>query len=384
MRIFHLSDLHIGLKLFQRDLREDHEYVLEQIIEYAGSRKPDVILVAGDIYDKAVPSADAVNTYNWFIEYLRRAAPKAVIMLISGNHDSGPGLNIYRNILSENNIYMIGLPPQLPQEKIARISVSDKLGEVDFYLLPFVNPSMIEAITGRSPDGRPYSYDEALHILFARESIDISKRNVLVSHQFYLPAGKSADEVTRTEAEITTVGNVDVVKADVLEPFDYAALGHIHTPMTVGEERFRYCGTPLACSVKEAGQQKGIIEVELGRKGELSMEVLPLKPLREIRKISGSLSDILAQSCEDYVSVELFGDELTDEDTPMRIRDAFPYLLEIQRKEKTRLYEDAFSIEDEEQDLLSLCLSFLDSLGEGKEDAELLAEVIDSLQGGRD
>lgn len=150
MRIFHLSDLHIGLKLFQRDLREDHEHVLDQIIEYARSRKPDVILIAGDIYDRAVPSADAVNTYNRFMESLRRTVPKAAIMLISGNHDSGPRLNIYRNILREEGIYMIGLPPQLPQEKIVRIPVPDEFGEVDFYLLPFVNPSMIEAITGRA------------------------------------------------------------------------------------------------------------------------------------------------------------------------------------------------------------------------------------------
>ena len=384
MRIFHLSDLHIGLKLFQRDLREDHEHVLDQIIEYARSRKPDVILVAGDIYDRAVPSADAVNTYNRFMESLRRTVPKAAIMLISGNHDSGPRLNIYRNILREEGIYMIGLPPQLPQEKIVRVPVPDEFGEVDFYLLPFVNPSMIEAITGRAPDGRHYSYDEALHMLFAREDIDTSKRNVLVSHQFYLPAGKSADQVTRTEAEITTVGNVDVVKADVLEPFDYAALGHIHIPMTVGEERFRYCGTPLACSVKEAGQQKGLIEVELGEKGELSTKVLPFKPLREIRKISGNLSDVLAQACDDYVSVELYGDELTDEDTPARIRAAFPYLLEIQKREKTSLYEDTVDSDTEDQDLFSLCLSFLDYLGEGKEDAELLAEVINSLQGGEE
>ena len=186
MKIFHLSDLHIGLRLYNRDLREDQEYIFDKIIEYAVLEKPDVIVIAGDIFDKAMPSAEAVRVFDCFITKLSRAAKETAIMMISGNHDSGPRIDCYRNILSASNIYVVGIPPVNEDEYIEKVTVNDEYGPVNFYLLPFVKPSMVRNIV-KSEEGS-VSYDEALRTLIARESIDKNQRNVIVSHQFYLPS----------------------------------------------------------------------------------------------------------------------------------------------------------------------------------------------------
>ena len=249
-----------------RDLREDQEYILSKIVEAAGREEPDAVVIAGDIYDKAVPSAEAVEVFDRFLEELTETVPNAVIMMISGNHDSAPRVNCFRNVLSRQKVYMIGQPPRTKAEYIEKVVLHDTYGNVNFYLLPFVKPSMVKQVVGVDENGNNLSYNETLHRLIRREEIDENDRNVLVSHQFYLPVGKKADEIERMESEICTVGNIDEISADVLEIFDYAALGHIHKPMKAGSENWRYCGTPLACSVSEAQQQKGIIMVEMGAK----------------------------------------------------------------------------------------------------------------------
>ena len=305
MKFFHLSDLHIGLKLMNHDMREDQEYILSEVIEVAGREKPDAIVIAGDIYDKAVPSAEAVEVFDRFLVGLTEAVPDAVIMMISGNHDSAPRVNCFRKVLSGQNIYMVGQPPRTESEYIEKVTLNDAYGEVNFYLLPFVKPSMVKQITGTDKNGNNLSYNETLHRLIDRETINQNKRNVLVSHQFYLPTGKKAEEIERMDSEMRTVGNIDEVSADVLEKFDYAALGHIHKPMKVGSELYRYCGTPLACSVSEAQQQKGIIMVEMGVKGEVKTTILPLEPLRQVKVVKGTLEEVLKESCKDYVTVVL-------------------------------------------------------------------------------
>ena len=305
MKIFHLSDLHIGLKLINRDLREDQEYILNQIIQKAKEEKPDAILIAGDIYDKAVPSAEAVEVFDHFIGNLRTAVPESVVMMISGNHDSAPRVNCFRSVLTHQRIHMIGMPPQTEEDHIEKVVLQDEYGSVNFYLLPFVKPSMVKLITGTDENGNNLSYNETIHHLIDREEIDETQRNILVSHQFYLPSGESAEEVERMDSEIRTIGNIDQVSADILKKFDYAALGHIHKPMKVGSEFYRYCGTPLACSVSEAGQSKGIIMVDIKQKNQITTEILPLVPLRQIRVIRGDLEEVLAQTCRDYVTVIL-------------------------------------------------------------------------------
>ena len=381
MNFFHLSDLHIGLKLLNRDMREDQKYILKQIADLAGEKQPDAVVIAGDIYDKAVPSAEAVEVFDKFISRLNEAAPRAEIMIVSGNHDSGTRVNLFRSVLQRHKIHMIGLPPQTPEEYIEKVTMPDEFGNVNFYLLPFVKPSMLKAIVGTDESGNNLTYDETLRRLLQRENINTRERNVLVSHQFYLPAGTDPDEVERMDSEIVTVGNVDEVCADVLQPFDYAALGHIHKPMQVGSDRFRYCGTPLACSVSEAGQQKGIIWVKIGAKGNVSTEVLPLMPLRQVRVIRGDLEEVLQQGSDDYVTVVLTDKRDYDViDMKDRLYLAFPNLLEI-RRDVQRTVD--YSLRREAAEKLApfdLCNSFLKDLDE--EEKMILRDVINAAQNG--
>lgn len=379
MKFFHLSDLHIGLKLFNRDLREDQEYILRQITDIAVREQPQAVVIAGDIYDKAVPSAEAVEVFDRFIARLNSALPDTAVMMIAGNHDSGPRINCFRSVLSRQNVYMIGQPPRAEGEQIERVVLEDESGPVNFYLLPFVRPSMVKQLTGVDENGNNLSYDETLRRLIGREEIDPSQRNVIVSHQFYLPSGTDAEAVERMDSEIRTVGNIDQVSADILEQFDYAALGHIHKPMKVGSEFIRYCGTPLACSVSEAGQQKGIVMVELGDKGDRKTTVLPLEPLRQVRVIRGELEEVLEQACGDYVTVILTDKaDLDVFDMQDKIRSAFPNLLEIRRETLRRTdYERAYALQ-EELDPFELCCAFLNEPDENEK--ALLRDVINTVR----
>ena len=379
MKFFHLSDLHIGLKLYGHDLTEDQTAVFDSVISYAREEQPDAVVIAGDIYDKAVPSAEAVELFDAFITRLAGAVPGAHLMIISGNHDSAARVNLFRGVLSKQRIHLIGQPPVREGERIEKVILQDAYGPVNFYLLPFVKPSMVRAAVGREEDEGALSYEESLRRLLAAEQIDERERNVLVSHQFYVPAGSDPACVDRTDAEVRTIGNIDAVSAGLLSGFDYAALGHIHKPMQVGSERIRYCGTPLACSVSEAMQEKAVLEVELAEKGTAHITALPLKPLRQVRIVTGPLHDVLTQGCSDYVSVVLTDrTDLDVIDMQDRFRHAFPNLLEIRRETlRTASYQNRLTMEKMPEPY-ELCTMFLQDLDE--EEEALLKDVINTVQ----
>lgn len=378
MKLFHLSDLHIGLKIKNRDLREDQEYIFEQIARKVEEEKPDAVIIAGDIYDKSVPSAESYEIFDKFLEQMTIAAPNASIMMISGNHDNVSRVNVYRGILSKQKVHMIGMPPINPDEYIEKVVLQDEYGEVNFYLLPFVKPSMVKLIVGTDDNGNNLSYDESIKRLIEREKIDCTKRNVLVSHQFYLPKGKKAEEIERMDSEIRAVGNVDEVSADVLESFDYAALGHIHKPIKVGSEFYRYCGTPLACSVSEAKQEKGIIMVEMSEKGNIATDIIPLSPLREVKVIEGETEEVLQQACEDYVSIILTDKvEKNVFDLQTQLHNAFPNLLEVTRKNAFIANYDIEKIKYKQINPYELCLEFLGEVDDNEK--EILKDVINSI-----
>lgn len=379
MKIFHLSDLHIGLKLMNHDLHEDQKHILEEVVKLAAERRPQAVVIAGDIYDKAVPSADAVSLFDHFVTELASKVPTAVIMMISGNHDNNERINVFRNVLEKQNIYMIGLPPRHKDEKIARVTLRDAYGPVNFYLLPFVKPSMVKEITGVDKDGNNFSYDEAVHQLILREKLNEQERNVLVSHQFYLSTGKD-DTIERSQSEIVTVGNIDSVQGDILNLFDYAALGHIHKAQRLnGKDCYRYSGTPIACSFSEEGQQKGLLEVELEEKGKVSTEFLPLEPLRQVRTLKDTLSNVLAQPSADYVSITLTdADDYVASDVREWLDTCFPNLLHIGRESKDAVN---YQLEQEKAVKLSpfeLCRDFLQDLE--AEDEAVLASIINEVQ----
>lgn len=380
MRLLHLSDLHIGLKLINKDLREDQQYILNRIIDIAADKKPDAIVIAGDIYDKSVPSAEAVEVFNEFAGKLNDRLPDTVIMMISGNHDSASRVDYFRTVLSKQKLYMIGQPPKTESEYMAKVTLKDQYGNVNFYLLPFVKPSMVKSILGAGENGNNLSYNDTIHRLIERENIDKSERNVIVSHQFYLPVGKKAEDIERMESEIRTVGNIDEVSADVLEVFDYAALGHIHKPMKVGSDKIRYCGTPLACSVSEAGQDKGIIMVDMKEKGNIDTTVIPLIPLRNVRVVKGELNEVLNQGCTDYVTVVLTDKVDFDViDMQERLRMAFPNLLEIRRENLKKADYTGNIDKDVIIDPFELCCSFMAAMDD--KDKEIIMDVINTVKG---
>lgn len=380
MRFFHLSDLHIGLRLLHQDLREDQEHILRQIVDRAAEHRPDAIVIAGDIYDKSVPSAEAVEMFSGFVEQMKDRLPDTVIMMISGNHDSASRIDCFRGVLSAQKVYMIGKPPVRPDESVERVTLQDAYGDVHFYLLPFVKPSMVRGIVGEDVQGEHLSYHDAVRKLLKREHINTAERNVIVSHQFYLPRGVNAGDVERMESEIRTVGDIDEVGADVLARFDYAALGHIHKPMRVGSDVIRYCGTPLACSVSEAGQEKGILMVDIQEKGNVTVTKLPLVPLRQIRVVKGELEEILQQACEDYVAVILTDKEdLAVIDMRERLYHAFPYLLEIRRENGRRTDYSRKVHMDALLNPFELCCSFMGELDEKGQ--AIMRDVINTVKG---
>ncbi|MDE6501022.1 MAG: exonuclease SbcCD subunit D [Ruminococcus sp.] len=375
MKIIHLSDLHIGLKWYNRNMIDDQIYILNQISGIIAENNPDAVVIAGDVYDRAVPSAEAVKVFDDFISRLSARVPDTEIMVISGNHDSPQRMNIFRNILSGHRIRMIGNPPKAPEDHIEKVTLCDDYGNVNFYLLPFIKPSMVRLIINDEENG--VSYNKALHAIIEREEINTAERNVIVSHQFYMPCGTSPKSAERMDSEIRTVGDIDVVYSDVLEKFDYSALGHIHKPSQVGSEFIRYCGTPMACSLSEAGQQKGVIMVELFEKGNIKTSVIPLKPLHEVRIIKGTLEEILSQGCDDYVSV-IITEKTEKRDISALISEAFPNCLEIRRNicntsEYLRRYKA-----DSEMNVFELCNYFLQDVNENEK--KILRDVINVLQ----
>lgn len=377
MKIIHLSDLHIGLNWFNRSMLDDQKYILNQISEIIEENKPDAIVIAGDIYDKAIPSADAVKIFDDFISGLSVRVPNTEIMIISGNHDSSQRIDIFRKILSLHKIHMIGNPPQKPTDYIEKVTLNDIYGNVNFYLLPFIKPSMVHMII--NDEDNNISYNTAVHKIIERENIDTNERNIIVSHQFYIPFGKSIKDIERMDSERITVGNIDAVYADILEKFDYSALGHIHKPSIVGKNNIRYCGTPLAYSISEAGQQKNVIMIELAEKGNIKTTAIPLKPLHEVRIIKGTLNEILNQSYDDYVSV-ILTETPQQTDISARITEAFPNLLEIRYSSRNSTYSDIINKPETTtaKSIFELCEYFVKDLN--NDEKNILRDVINTVQ----
>lgn len=326
MKLFHLSDLHIGKQLHRYNMSAEQREILGQIVELAEREKPGVVILAGDIYDSPVPSAEAVSVFDNFLTELCDIEPQITVLIIAGNHDSAKRLDFASSILAKHRIHIAGMPPVRPEEFIDRVTLTDEYGEVDFYLLPFVKPSYVRNLFPEEP----LNYDTAVKKLIARETVDETRRNVIVSHQFYT-AGET--EPSTCDSEVRFVGGIENVDVAALEPFDYAALGHIHRPQRMGREVYRYCGTPLQYSVSEAGETKSVTVVELSAKGEAPvLRELPLTPMRSVRKLTGTLQEILSCANEemrhDFVSITLT-DEVEAYQPKERLEEKFDHILEI-------------------------------------------------------
>ncbi len=371
MKLLHTSDLHIGMKLMNHDLHEDQAYIFKQIIGYVKDYQPDVFIIAGDIYDKAIPSVEAVTLFDTFIQDILSAQPNIQVMAISGNHDSAGRIDVYRHLLEKQNIHMIGLPPQDEREPLEHVEVQDTYGSVHFYLCPFVKPSMLHTQT----------YDQAMDDILKRQTIDTSSRNVLVSHQFYLPVDMEPEEIERADSEIVTVGNIDAISSCCLDSFDYVALGHIHKPMSVGRKEVRYSGTPMAYSVSEAGQEKSVTLVELKEKGDIEITPLLLHPLHQVRVLEGDVQSLVDQACEDYVTVILNKDErIPNADVQAYLRNAFPNLLEIRKPYLRKTL--SFQTYKETKSPYQMCQDFLGPMDDDLRDVlqNVMNEVLEESE----
>lgn len=342
MKFFHLSDLHIGKQLHRYNLKEDQQVILKEVITYAKELRPDAIVIAGDIYDKSVPSAEAVNVFDEFLTDLSEITPEIPILIISGNHDSPDRLKYASEILKRHHIYLAGNVPERPEEHIEKVTLHDAYGEVDFYLLPFMKPAYVKNIF---VDGTPETYSDAVKEIIKREKIDYKdKRNVLVSHQFYV--GEKAESPETCDSEVFSVGGIDNVDIGSVKEFDYVALGHLHGAQCIGKTEIRYCGTLLKYSVSESTQNKSLTVVTLKAKGEKpEIENYPLHPLRDVRKKKGTLDEIIKEAQEtekdDYISITL-----TDEIDPYKPKEQleriFSHILEIRvdnQRTRTKLKE---------------------------------------------
>ena len=342
MKFFHLSDLHIGKQLHRYNLKEDQQVILKEVITYAKELRPDAIVIAGDIYDKSVPSAEAVNVFDEFLTALSEITPEIPILIISGNHDSPDRLKYASEILKRHHIYLAGNVPERPEEHIEKVTLHDAYGEVDFYLLPFMKPAYVKNIFA---DGTPETYSDAVKEIIKREKIDYKdKRNVLVSHQFYV--GEKAESPETCDSEVFSVGGIDNVDIGSVKEFDYVALGHLHGAQCIGKPEIRYCGTLLKYSVSESTQNKSLTVVTLKAKGEKpEIENSPLHPLRDVRKKKGTLDEIIKEFREtekdDYISITL-----TDEIDPYKPKEQleriFSHILEIRvdnQRTRTKLKE---------------------------------------------
>lgn len=380
MRFFHLSDLHLGIKLYEHDLLKDQKAILDEIVALTRQYQSDAVVFAGDIYDRSVPPVEAVALFDDFMTQLRAALPNGEIMLISGNHDSAQRLDVFRSELSDRGIHMIGNPPMQKGETIERVTLTDDFGAVNFYLLPFVRPGMVRLVAGTKENGDNLSYPEAFSRLLALSPLNPNERNVLVSHQFFLPDGGDAENIERAENEVKQVGNLDAIPASLIADFDYAALGHIHKPMKVGSETLRYCGTPMPYSLSEENQQKGILMVEMGAKGDVQTTVLPLHPVHQVRKLRATREALLSGASEDFVSICVTDAEAV-EMVGLRelLRERYPNLLELRREREETVELAALQERTETLSPYELCLQFA---GErlNAEEKSLLTEVMNAMK----
>lgn len=317
MKFIHLSDLHLGKRVNEFSMLEDQGYILGQILAAIDQEEPDGILIAGDVYDKALPPAEAVQLFDDFLFALAQRHKQ--VFILSGNHDSPERIAFGGRLMGQSGVHMSpvydgNVPPTV---------LTDGYGEVHVYMLPFVKPAHVR----RWLEEPIESYTDAVAAAIAHMHVDPGARNVLVTHQFVTGA-------QRSDSENISVGGADNVDAAVFDPFDYVALGHIHGPQSVGRETVRYCGTPLKYSFSEAGHRKSITVVELPEKGTVTIRTIPLTPKHDMRELRGTYIALAAKAnyqgtaTDDYLHITLT-DEEDVPDAIGRLRVIYPNLMKL-------------------------------------------------------
>jgi len=336
MRFMHLSDLHIGKRVHNFSMLEDQKYILNQILGIVDEEKVTSVIISGDVYDKPVPSAEAVTLFDEFLVAL--SEKNLNVFVISGNHDSPERIAFGEKLMRHQKVYL----SPVYDGNVRPVSIPDEYGSVNVYMLPFIKPLHVRHFFEEEVS----NYTEALSRAISSMNIEKEERNILVCHQFVTGA-------LRSESEEISVGGLDNVDATVFEDFDYVALGHIHGPQNIGSEKIRYCGTPLKYSFSEAEHKKSVTIVDMGEKGNLSIHLRDLKPLRDLIKIKGLFDDITDQSFyrdldrESYVQITL----LDEQDVPNafgKLATIYPNLMQL-RYENRRTMDGADILSDKNE-----------------------------------
>ncbi|MCQ2544487.1 MAG: exonuclease SbcCD subunit D [Lachnospiraceae bacterium] len=338
MKFIHLSDLHLGKRVNEFSMIEDQEYILTKIINVIDEEEPDGVLIAGDVYDRTIPSEDAMKLWDNFL--IKLAKRKVPVYAISGNHDSAVRFADHSKLVETTGIH---LAPVFNGE-VEMVSVEDKDGKVNIYMLPFVKPVVVRQFF---PEEEIKDYTDACRVVVEHMNVNEKERNILIAHQFVTGAA-------RCESEEVVVGGLDNVDVSVFDVFDYVALGHIHGKQSIGRETVRYCGTPLKYSFSEKDHQKSVSVVEIGKKGEVAIREIPLVPKHDLREIKGTYEELTCKKNYDGTPVDDYIHAvLTDEDdipdAMGKLQIIYPNLMKLsydnKRTRENRKIEDIQDIE---------------------------------------
>ena len=329
MRLIHLSDLHIGKRVNEFSMLEDQEYILKEILGIIDDEQPDGVIIAGDVYDKSVPSEEAVKLLDSFLTSL--AKRKLQVYIISGNHDSAAKLAFASSLIDLSGIH---ISPVYDSAHIAMMGdglvrpykLEDGKGQLaNIYMLPFVKPAMVRAVFLDEADDIK-DYTDACRVAVEHMDVDEKVTNILVAHQFVTGAVRSESE--------ENVGGLDNVDVSVFDSFDYVALGHIHGPQKVGRETVRYCGTPLKYSLSEANHTKSVAVVDIPENKKIEIRTVPLVPMHELREVKGTFDELMDRrnyegtAVDDYLYVVLT-DEDDVPDALGKLRTVYPNVMKL-------------------------------------------------------
>ncbi len=374
MRFFHLADLHIGKRVNDFSMIEDQRYILNKVLEYIDEYRADVVLIAGDVYDKSIPSAEAVTLFDDFLSEL--ATRELTVVMISGNHDSPERLAFASKIMKNQNIH---ISPVFDNE-IKPLILNDEYGEINVYMLPYIKPVHVRKYY---PDKEIKTYNDAVKTVVENIKIDTSARNIILAHQFITSASTS-------ESEEIYVGTMENISAEIFGDFDYVALGHLHRPQKIKRETLRYSGSPLKYSFSEAGDKKSITYFDLPKKGEnIEVKTIPLIPLRDMVEIKGKYSELVSKSYYKNLDLEAYYHiSLTDENDVMnalaKLRSIYKNIMKLDydniRTSRREQVEGASDVEEKRPiDLLRDFYKLQNNADLSEEQESFLEEIIEKV-----
>lgn len=379
MKLIHLSDIHLGKRVNEFSMLEDQAHILKKILAVVDEEKPNGVLIAGDVYDKSVPSTEAVQLFDDFL--VRLAERKLPVFIISGNHDSPERLSFANRLIDAVGIHLAPVYNGV----VEPITLSDEYGPVNVYMLPFIKPAHVR---GFFPDTEITGYSDAVAAAIGRMNIDKTQRNVLITHQFVTGA-------QRSDSEELSVGGTDNIGAEVFCDFDYVALGHIHGPQNMDSGRIRYCGSPLKYSFSEAAQQKSVTVAELKEKGALEIHTVPLIPRRDMVELKGSYQQLTLREFyenttyqEDYTHITLT-DEEDIPDAVAKLRTVYHNLMKLDydntRTRHSAAISGAENVETRSPiDLFAEFYELQNGLPMSAEQTELVASLIEKIWEGEE